>query len=188
MDHERERRRARLLLRAFAAGDEEARLRAATGLAGREQERFVLSDALHVVAREEGFRSWPDLVHARPVCDADEDVDPERARAARVALRDLPDGGEVTVAVPGAVAVRVRQRGYRVSIDDDGNCVREAGYPTGWREVAERVVAAQGMNVNRTGVVFVPAVADRDVAPLVVRLADTAAAVRSALLDLEADE
>src|SRR5262245_46731762 len=150
MDHERERRRAKLLLRAFRAGDDEARRRAAAVLDGRERERFALSDALHVVAREEGFRSWPELVHALSVCDADRAVDPERASAVRMALRDgLDDGAEVTVDVPGAVAVDVRRRGYRVSIDDDGRSVRAAGRPAGWLEVAEEVVAEEGMNVNR---------------------------------------
>ncbi|HEX2110554.1 MAG TPA: hypothetical protein VHF67_03280 [Gaiellaceae bacterium] len=67
---------------------------------------------------------------------------------------------------------------------DDGAAVREAGTPgRGWLETAEHVVAREGMNVNRRGVVFVSAVEGRDLAALAARLAETSLAVHAALLD-----
>jgi hypothetical protein len=46
------------------------------------------------------------------------------------------------------------------------------------------VVAEEGFNVNRAGVVFVPVVEGRDLALLVLRLADTSRAVFAELLEL----
>jgi hypothetical protein len=82
------------------------------------------------------------------------------------------------------VRVRVRKRGRRYDLTDDGAAVREAGTPgRGWLETAEHVVAREGMNVNRRGVVFVSAVEGRDLAALAARLAETSLAVHAALLD-----
>jgi ankyrin repeat protein len=53
------RREAKALLRAARAGDAGAWERAGEALGDRARERFVLADALHVVALEHGFRSWP---------------------------------------------------------------------------------------------------------------------------------
>jgi Ankyrin repeats (3 copies) len=53
------RREAKALLRAVRAGDAQARSRAHVALGQRAGERFVLADALHVVAVEHGSRSWP---------------------------------------------------------------------------------------------------------------------------------
>jgi hypothetical protein len=53
------RREAKALLRAARAGDADARSRAEEALGDRARERFVFADALHVVAVEHGFRSWP---------------------------------------------------------------------------------------------------------------------------------
>ncbi|HEY7009335.1 MAG TPA: hypothetical protein VH395_10360 [Jatrophihabitantaceae bacterium] len=79
------------------------------------------------------------------------------------------------------VLIRVRRRGRRYDITDDGAAVSLAGRPGGWLERVERLVAAEGFNVNRRGVLFVPAVAGRDITSLALRLADTS---RSAYLDL----
>ena len=57
------RREAKALLRAARAGDAAARSRAHDALGERVRERFVLADALHVVAVEHGFRSWPVFKH-----------------------------------------------------------------------------------------------------------------------------
>lgn len=101
----------------------------------------------------------------------------------------LADGETTTIpagirlADGSQLAVRVRRRGRRYDIDDLGAAVRAAGRPAGWRPVAERVVERDGMNVNRAGVVFVPAVEDRDIEALAARLADCAAAVHSELLE-----
>jgi hypothetical protein len=52
-------------------------------------------------------------------------------------------------------------------------------------QVAERVVAEEGFNVNRAGVVFVPVVEGRDLSLLALRLADTSRAVFAELLELD---
>jgi hypothetical protein len=82
------------------------------------------------------------------------------------------------------VLIRVRKRGRRVDISDDGAAVRRAGVGD-WRETAERTVELEGFNVNRAGVVFVPVVEGRDIADLAERLAATSLAVYGELLALE---
>jgi hypothetical protein len=79
--------------------------------------------------------------------------------------------------------VVVRKRGRRYDLDDGGAAVARAGAPDGWLELAEEIVAEEGFNVNRRGVVFVPAVEGRDLASLAARLSDSADAVHAALLD-----
>src|SRR4051794_22059177 len=59
---------AKALLRAHRAGDTE-RARAVLG----DRERFVLADALHVIAREHGYRSWPAFKRA---CEEEADARP----------------------------------------------------------------------------------------------------------------
>lgn len=84
------------------------------------------------------------------------------------------------------VRIRIRKRGRRYDLSDDGAAVDKAGTAgRGWLEAAERVVAREGMNVNRRGVVFVPAVEGRDLAMLAARLAETSLAVHAALLDAD---
>lgn len=81
------------------------------------------------------------------------------------------------------VVVRVRRRGHRYDIDDDGSAVRLAGEPEGWFDDAAGLATAQGMNINRSGVVFVPAVEGRDIAALVLSVADTSLSLYFALLE-----
>src|SRR5918992_4620200 len=59
--------------------------------------------------------------------------------------------------VPGEpVRIRVRRRGAFTEMDDEGEAIRRAGRPAGWYEVADRIAASEGMNVQRsTGRVFV---------------------------------
>ena len=83
------------------------------------------------------------------------------------------------------VRVALRRRGGRVEIDDAGGAVAMAGRPPGWREAAERAVAALGWNVTRGGVVFVQAGGSRDVDALVRGTAEASLAVRDAILALE---
>ncbi len=86
----------------------------------------------------------------------------------------------------GAFAITVRKRGNRYDLDDGGEAIARAralGGPTDWRPIAEDVVAAQGFNVNRRGVVFVSVVEGRDLASISVKLAECAESVRAALLD-----
>jgi hypothetical protein len=88
--------------------------------------------------------------------------------------------------VPGEpVAIRVRRRGVWTEMDDEGEAVRRAGKPAGWLEVAERVVAEEGMNVNRAGRVFVVFGPGRDESDIERRLAQTALAVYQRLLELD---
>ena len=54
--------------------------------------------------------------------------------------------------------------------------------------MAKRVVAEEGFNVNRAGVVFAPVVEGRDLALLALRLADTSRAVFAELLELSGEE
>ena len=81
------------------------------------------------------------------------------------------------------VEVRIRHREQWVELDDNGRAVELAGKPTGWLEVAERVVATEGMNVNRAGRVFVTVHERRDIEDLERRLAESSLAVYEALLD-----
>ena len=109
-----------------------------------------------------------------------------------MALFEAMDVAETTVetgleyAEGEPVRVRVRQRGRRYDLLDDGRAVELAGHPHGWRERAVAVAEAHNLNVNRAGVVFVPAVEggiDRDW--LARRVARTSLALYDALLELE---
>ena len=81
------------------------------------------------------------------------------------------------------VEVRVRHREQWVELDDEGRAVELAGKPRGWREIADRVVAEEGMNVNRAGRIFVTVHERRDIEDLERRLAESSLAVYEALLD-----
>jgi hypothetical protein len=94
----------------------------------------------------------------------------------------LPSGLEYRTGQP--VVIEIRKRGHRYDLSDEGAAARTAGVQD-WLPVAEEVVAAEGLSVNRRGVVFVPAVEGRDLAELAARLAETSHAVYQELLDLE---
>jgi len=83
------------------------------------------------------------------------------------------------------VRVLIRKRGPRYDLDDRGEAVRLAGAPDGWLVAAQRAVEAESLNVNRRGVVFVPAVEGRDLVRLACRVADASLAVHAALLELD---
>ena len=93
------------------------------------------------------------------------------------------EAGEYFVGRP--IVIRVRRRGHRVDLDDRGAAVELAGRPLGWLAVAERVVAETGMNVNRAGVVFVPALVGRDIETLARRLGQASKAVYAELLEVD---
>jgi hypothetical protein len=159
------RKDAKALVRAVRAADPAAVSRAEAALGSRARRRFVLADAQHVVALESGFRSWRELrAQLRP-----ELVDLESVTAATAHCR---------------FPVRARLRGYRVHLDDRGAAVSAAGKPAGWLELAREVVDEHWLNVNRAGVVFVGARYDRDLVELALRVADTAAHVYEAVLEL----
>ena len=177
------RREARALLRASTAGDVAAGERATAVLGARARERFVLADALHVVAREHGAASWPALV-ARA----------QRGRI-RTALDEVLDeegcaevDAETELAFPDGspVVVTVTQRQQRFLLHDGGEAVRRAGRRTGWADAAESSVRRTGMNVSpTTGTVFVPAVGDRDLDELARRVASASLDVLEALVELD---
>lgn len=118
----------------------------------------------------------------------------DRVEAMRSALREAAptwgESGEVRLETDRSyggtapVAVRIRKRGHRYDLCDDAAAVAAAGRPSGWLAVAERAVAEAHLNVNRRGVVFVPAVEGRDLAALACKVAAASAAVYSALLEL----
>ena len=131
----------------------------------RVRTRFVLADAQHVVSLESGFRSWREL----------------RQRL----LPELDHEASIAAATAGCrFPVRARRRGYIVHLDDSGAAVAASGRPAGWLEAARDVVEAHSLNVNRAGVVFVGARYNRDIGELALRVADTAAHVYEALLEL----
>jgi hypothetical protein len=84
------------------------------------------------------------------------------------------------------VRVRIRKRGRRYVIDDGGAAWTKA-HASGRTALrtAERVVAEDFLNVNRSGVVFVPAVEGRDIDALSARIAACSRAVYAALLELD---
>jgi hypothetical protein len=162
MDLEYLRKDAKALVKAYAAGEPAAVARAETVLGERARERFLLSDAQHVVAREQGFRSWADLKQSESVVESG------------LWYRE----GE-------PVVVRVRKRGRWYHLSDGAAAVEKAGRPPGWREVAEHLVEGEyWINFNRRGVIFVGVREDRPLEPLVARVAEASAALYAALLDL----
>ncbi|MGH3494554.1 MAG: hypothetical protein ACRDRL_32210 [Sciscionella sp.] len=110
----------------------------------------------------------------------------------RSALAALDDGDEITVETgltyrgSEPVLIQVRRRGHRYDIADNGVAVSLAGTPVGWLGRVERLVAIEGFNVNRRGVLFVPAVAGRDICSLAFRLAETSRQVYLTLLEAAA--
>jgi hypothetical protein len=85
------------------------------------------------------------------------------------------------------VRITLRKRGRRLVFTDEGRAFRKAAVSQRpWLEVAERTVEREGMNVNRMGAVFVPAVLspDRDLASLARRLGETSLALYGELLEL----
>jgi hypothetical protein len=90
----------------------------------------------------------------------------------------------VTYRVDDPVLIRIRRRGRRYDLGDDGAAIARAGRAPGWRVLMERIVAIDGFNVNRSGALFVPVVEGRDIAALAVRLADTSRNCYLAVLEL----
>jgi hypothetical protein len=88
-----------------------------------------------------------------------------------------------------AVEVLVRRRPGQYLLSDEGRAVELAGRPPGWFEVAQAVVRDHSLNLNRRGVVSVPAVSSRPAAwrdALAASVADASLALYEALLELDA--
>ncbi len=176
MEHHR--KQAKALVRAFRAGDEDAVARAERVLGERAGTRFVLADAQHVIAREQGLRSWADLLRS----SRSSTVDGSLAELAQVERGEALIDSGVAYGDGEPVVIRVRKRLNRYDLDDRGRAVAKAGRWPGWLAVAAQ--AAQPMNIARQGRVFVPAVAGRGLAALLMTLADASRTVHEALLDL----
>jgi hypothetical protein len=94
--------------------------------------------------------------------------------------------GEVMIKVDNdegstSTQVRVRKRGRRYRIDDMGAGVDAPAQPHDWLDTARTIAVELDVNVNRVGVVFVPAVDGADIAGLIVRIADASFQIRAAL-------
>lgn len=100
-----------------------------------------------------------------------------RERAEMTLASGLTHGGA------DPILVHVRKRGHRYDLDDGGAAVDRAGRPSGWLPIAKAVVDENGMNVNRAGIVFVPAVEGRDLARLALSVASASRAVYAELLE-----
>jgi hypothetical protein len=81
------------------------------------------------------------------------------------------------------VSIRVRKRGNHYNITDCADAVNLAGRPDAWLATASDIAARTGMNVNRRGVVFVPGFEQRDLADLVMRLAECSRLVYVSLIE-----
>jgi hypothetical protein len=187
VDLDQARRRAKELLRAARAGDRQARA------ALRPDRLPRLTDARHAVARElaspRGPRS-PATSKRAGGPSIEEPTRPSQTSPPRTVRPATLRGRRKRVLEPGPayvsgrpVRVRLRIRGRRQDLDDFRAAVRAAGTPDGWFEIAERLVAAAGLNVNRRGVVFLPTVAGRDVEALARKVADTSLALYQELLE-----
>jgi hypothetical protein len=167
LDLEHHRKEAKRLVRAFRAGDPDAARRAEAVLGDRAAERFVLNDAQHVIAREQGYRTWPEL----------------KLSLEAVSERIVETGRSYRPGEAVRVLIRRRHRSYLVT--DEGAAVRLAGRPPGWRDAAERVVLEGSLNLSRSGTVFVPSVYPELIESLAARVGDVSLAVYEAVLDLE---
>lgn len=153
---------AKSLLRAVRAGDADAAGRARDVLGGRIADRFVLADALHVLALEHGYRSWPAFMHSvkqqattvRQVyrvgafgheeyeAEADRLLEAARAGDQDALLRLRDRVPRLSGVDDQAVAGRATQADARVCI------AREFGFRT-WAELAEATDHAMDTHYSR---------------------------------------
>jgi len=154
---------AKLLLRAARAGDEPAARRARLLLGSRFDSRFVLADALHVLALEHGYRSWPAFKReaeaqatagVRPVGRIGASPAATYAEAAARLLAAATRGEQPALA-------RLRAQVPRLSGDDDASLAERAtaadarvclaheyGFRT-WAELAEATDRAHDEHYSR---------------------------------------
>jgi len=178
LELEHYRKAAKQLLRAFRAGEPQARRRAYDSLGERASERFQLSDAQHVVAVGHGYRSWPQLKHALE----DAEHNGERGRGDT----EIDTGLAYRPAEP--VRLRVRRREQRLTVSDVGVALTRAGRPAHWQAVAERLQRDLDVNISRAGTVWLPVVAAGPPLPVVTqRIAEASLTFYQELLDLTGD-
>jgi len=143
------RKDAKRLLRELRSGAPDALARAEAVLGDRAHERFQLSDAQHVVARELGYRTWAEL--KRTALSETGPNDPARIEMT------VDTGLEYRPGDP--VRVRVVRRGARTWVGDDGAAFERAGRPANWREAARKVEHELIVNFSRNAVISLPVVA-----------------------------
>ena len=115
------RREAKDLVRAFRAGDEAVRARAAA-VGGRD--RFLLADAQLVLAREHGCRSWAEFRQRIGASPLDALAALERGEV-------VVDSG-LAYADGEPVRILVRKRLCRYTLSDCGRAIEKSGKPPGW--------------------------------------------------------
>lgn len=128
---ERYRDEAKMLLRAVCGGDAVAAQRAREALGDRVDDRFVLADALHVVALEHGHRSWPAFKHDL-AAQADANVRPVGRIGVSASATYAAWAAQLLDAArrnERAAVQRLRARVPRLNVDDDA-------------DIAERVTRA----------------------------------------------
>jgi hypothetical protein len=146
---------AKALLRAVRAGDAAAVSRALAALGERFQSRFVLADALHVLAVEQGHRSWPAFKRA---AEAQGDVravgrigaapsDTYAAWADRLLAAALA-GEDAALARLRAQVPRLADGGEPTSADARVCLAHEYGFRT-WAELAEATDRAHRTHYSR---------------------------------------
>jgi hypothetical protein len=165
------RKQAKELVRAHRAGEHEATRRARAVLGSRASQRFLLSDAQYVVAREQGFRTWQELRRAHG------------ASRAWIEREEVVIATDLVYGPTERVDVVVRKRGWKFDVTDGGRAAELTGRPNGWLAAAERVAEEHALNVNRRGVVFVQSNESR-LGGLVDRVAACSRDVYEALLEL----
>ena len=132
MEHHR--KQAKALVRAFRAGDEDTVARAERVLGERAGTRIVLADAQHVIAREQGPRSWADLLRS----SRSSTVEGSLAELAQVERGEALIDSGVAYGDGEPVVIRVRKRLNRYDLDDRGRAVAKAGMWPSWLDVAGR--------------------------------------------------
>lgn len=180
MNVEHHRKDAKRLVRAVRDGAVDARTRAVAVIGDQRATRFRLSDALHVIAHEQGYRSWPELkraVEERPSSMGPVPSDPDRAEIT------IDTGLEYRPGDP--VRVRVIRRGSKTSVSDDGAAFARAGRPPAWRQAATRVEHEFIVNFSRGGAISLPVVPVGPPEDAVVRrIAEASRAFYQELLEL----
>jgi hypothetical protein len=173
---EHHRKEAKRLLRALKTGAPEARTRAAAVLGEPMRSNLQLSDVLHVIACEQGYRSWPELKEAAN--EPGTSGEPDRIEATLDSRLEYRPGEPIRI--------RVVRRGSRTWVSDDGAAVERAGRPTNWRQAADRVSRELEVNFSRSGMISLPVV---PVGPseeqVVRRIAEASRAFYQELLELE---
>jgi hypothetical protein len=173
---------AKALLRAVRAGDAVAVSRAATALGDRFRDRFVLADALHLLAVEHGHRSWPAFKHAaeagggvRAVGRIGASPSDTYAGWADRLLAAALAGEDAAIARLRVQVPRLADGGEPTSADARVCLAHEYGFRT-WAELAEAADRAHETHYSR-----LPDAAPWKRAEAAIRAGDAAALAR--LLD-----